>query len=374
MKLASSSTWEVGISSASVVAKRIKQDLVGSHASQASLEALAAEVIRVALWAHCTYDQKSSFSEASVTTRRLLELARAIWEPLSDAAQGDNPAKDITYGNEPGRNVEIGRELLDTLAEQGDIFALSGGHWLPAPLRFVPVTPMHHLLVGGMPTHRLPHELLSALRLHGSFRHVEGSAISSLLQGSGAIMHWQFQSLHRWLGAAQSFDDLNGYFDGQELLTVAHQNVSETSLEAYVASDDKPQLLRWRAINQVVNGRYLLKTSTPWGAYQYSIGLISNRMLTNQSVGLWQIDIRRLCYALDKRAGKPTSVRWNEGHRELVLRSELPGRERKFLSSVGTLQENTDGSYYPRRWIIAMDVLTVLTMLQDLGIQIEETY
>ena len=160
----------------------------------------------------------------------------------------------------------------------------------------------------------------------------------------------------------------------KELLTVAHQNVSETSLEAYVASDDKPQLLRWRAINQVVNGRYLLKTSTPWGAYQYSIGLISNRMLTNQSVGLWQIDIRRLCYALDKRAGKPTSVRWNEGHRELVLRSELPGRERKFLSSVGTLQENTDGSYYPRRWIIAMDVLTVLTMLQDLGIQIEETY
>jgi hypothetical protein len=374
VKSASSSTWEVGISSASVVAKRIKQDLVGSHASQASLEALAAEVIRVVLWAHCTHDQKFSFTEASVTTRRLLELARAIWAPLSDASQEGNPAKDTTYGNEPGRNVEIGRELLDTLAEQGDIFALSGGHWLPTPLRFVPVTLMHHLLVGGMPTHLLPHELFSALRLHGSFRHVEGSAISSLQRGSGSIIHWQYQSLHRWLGAAQSFEDLNGYFDGQELLTVAHQYVSETSLEAYVASDDKPQRLRWRAINQVVNGRYLLKTSTPWGAYQYSIGLISNRMLTNQSVGLWQIDIRRLCYALDKRAGKPTSVRWKEGQRELVLRSELPGRERKFLSSVGTLQENTDGSYYPRRWIIAMDVSTVLTMLQDLGIQIEVIY
>ena len=127
-----SSTWEIGISSVSVVAKRIKEDLVSTHASQASLEALAAEVIRVTLWARCAHDQKSSFSEASVTTRRLLELARAIWAPIADAAKGGNAANDTKYGNEPGRNVEIGRELLDTLAEQGDIFALSGGRWLPA--------------------------------------------------------------------------------------------------------------------------------------------------------------------------------------------------------------------------------------------------
>ncbi len=366
---ARSSTWEVGISSASVVAKRIKETLVGLHASQASLEALAAEVIRVALWAH---GQKSSFSEASVTTRRLLELARAIWAPIADATTKEgNAAKDTKYANEPSRNVEIGRELLDTLAEQGDIFPLSGGRWLPAPLRFVPVTPTHHLLVGGMPTHLLPHALLRTLRLHGSFRYVEGNAISSLQQGSGSIIQWQFQSLQRWLGSSQTLDDLIRYFDGQELLTVAHQNVSETSLETYVASDDKPQLLRWRSLDQVTDGRYLLRTSTPWGVYQYSIGLISNRRLTQQSAGLWQIDIRRLCYALDNRAGKPTSVRWNEVQRELILRSELPGRERKFLSSVGTLQENIDGNYYPRRWIIAMDFSPVFTMLEDLGIQIE---
>lgn len=368
---ARSSTWEVGIASASVVAKRIKEDLVGPHAGQASLEALAAEIIRVAVWVYCAHGQKSSFSEASVTTRRLLELARAIWAPIADAAKEGNAAKDTKYGDEPGTNVEIGRELLDTLAEQGDIFALGGGRWLPAPPRFVPVTPTHHLLVGGMPTHLLPHALLRALRLHGSFRHVEGNAISSVQQGSGSTIQWQFQSLQRWLGSAQTLDDLIGYFDGQELLTVAHQNVSETSLEAYVASVDKPQLLRWRSLNQATDGRYLLRTSTPWGVYQYSIGLLSNRRLTQQSAGLWQIDIRRLCYALDKRAGKPTSVKWNEVQRELVLRSELPGRERKLLSSIGTLQENADGNYYPRRWIITMDFAPVLTMLEDLGIRIE---
>jgi len=368
---ARSSTWEVGISSASVVAQRIKEDLVGPHAIQASLEALAAEVIRVAVWALCAHGQKSSFSEASITTRRLLELARAMWASITDATKGGNAAKDTNYGNEPGRNVEIGRELLDTLAEQGDMFALSGGRWLPAPLRFVPVTPTHHLLVGGMPTHLLPHALLRTLRLHGSFRYVESITISSLQQGSGPTIQWQFQSLQRWLGSTQTLDDLIRYFDGQELLTVAHQNVSETSLEAYVASDDKPQLLRWRSLDQVTDERYLLRTSTPWGAYQYSIGLLSNRRLTQQSAGLWRIDIRRLCYTLDKRAGKPTSVKWNELQRELILRSELPGRERKFLSSVGTLQENADGNYYPRRWIITMDFAPVFTMLEDLGIQIE---
>ncbi len=184
MTSARSSTWEVGISSAPVVAKRIKEDLVGPHASQASLEALAAEVIRVALWALCTQGQKSSFSEASVTTRRLLELARAMWAPITDATKGGNAAKDTNYDNEPDRNVEIGRELLDTLTEQGDIFALSGGRWLPAPLRFVPVTPTHHLFVGGMPTRLLPHALLRTLHLHGSFRHIESNVIPSLQQGS----------------------------------------------------------------------------------------------------------------------------------------------------------------------------------------------
>lgn len=347
------------------------EELVGSHVSQASLEALAAEVIRVVLWAHCAHDQKSLFTEASVTTRRLLELARAIWAPISDAAKEDNAAKDTKYSDEPGRNVEIGRDLLDTLAEQGDTFALSGGRWLPAPLRFVPVTPTHHLLVGGMPTRLLPQALLRAFRLHGSFRHIEGRAISSLQQGSAPNIQWQFQTFQNWLGPSQKLEELIQLFDKYELQNVFHQNVSDTSLEAYVASTAIPQLLRWRSLNQVKDGRYLLRTSTPWGAHQYSIGLISNRKLTQQSAGLWQIDIRRLCYALEKRAGKPTSVKWKEMQGELILRSELPGRERKFLTSVGTLQENADGNYYPRRWIITMDFAPVLTMLEDLGIQIE---
>ncbi len=324
------SAWELGISSAPVVAKRIKEDLVGPHSTQASPEALSAEVIRVALWVLCTRRQTASFAEASVTTHRLLELARAIWGPIGDDYREGYKERDSEHDGEPERNGALSRELLDTLAEQGDILSLSGGRWLPTPLRFVPVTPAHHLLVGGMPTHLLPNVALRALRFHGSFRHVEGGAISSLQQISGTTVR-QFQSLESWLGPSQKLEDLN----------------------------------------QIDNGLYLLRASTPWGTHQYSIGFISSRKLIQQSAGIWQTDIRRLCYALDHRAGKPTRVSWNGKQRELILRSELPGRERKFLASVGTLQENADGNYYPRRWIISEDVAPIFERLKDLGIQVE---
>ena len=353
-----------------MVAKRIKEDLIGPHATQASREALSAEVIRVALWVLCTPRQAVSFAEASVTTRKLLELARAIWRPIEDNYGEKHGAWDLEHDSEPERNGTLSRELLDSLAEQGDMFLLSGGRWLPTPLRFVPVTPTHYLLVGGMPTHLLPDVALHALHLHGSFRHVEGDAIVSLQQISGITVR-QFQALESWLGPSQKLEELLGLFDQYELQTVVHQQVSDSSLEAYGANDNKPQFLRWQALNQVDNGRYLLRASNPWGTHQYSIGFISGRQLIQQSAGIWQTDIRRLCYALDHRAGKPTSVSWNEKQRELLLRSELPGRERKFLASVGTLQENADGYYYPRRWVFSKDVAPVFEMLKNLGIQVD---
>ncbi len=364
------SAWELGISSAPVVAKRLKEDLVGPHANQASPEALSAEVIRVTLWVLCTRRQTASFAEASVTTRGLLELARAIWGPIGDDYREGHAARDPEHDSEPERNGALSRELLDTLAEQGDMLSLSGGRWLPTPLRFVPVTPAHHLLVGGMPTHLLPDVALRALRLHGSFRHVKGGAISSLQQISGTTVR-QFQSLESWLGPSQKLEELLRLFDQYELQTVVHQQVSDSSLEAYDTSIDEFQLLRWQALNQIDNGRYLLRASTPWGTHQYSIGFISNRKLIQQSAGIWQTDIRRLCYALDRRAGKPTRVRWNGKQRELLLHSELPGRERKFLALVGTLLENADENYYPRRWIISEDVAPIFERLKDLGIQVE---
>jgi len=363
------STWEVTITTASVVAKRIKEDLVGSNAAQASQESLSAEVIRTVLWAQCAYRQNVPLSEASITTQKVLKVARAIWRPLATSHQNSAARNDVQGNDNSGEHIELEREILENLAEQGDLFELSGGRWLPAPLRFIPITPMHHLLVGGMPTRLLPSVLLRALSFHGSFRYVESSVNSPLLQDTQIPIRWQ--SLESWLGPAQALEELVRYFDEQELLTVSHQHVTDTSLEAYDTAMNTSQYSRWQSLDRVKDGRYLLRSSTPWGKSHYTIGSISNRQLPQQSAELRQTDIRRLCYALDKRAGKPTKARWNQRRDLLILHSELPGRERKFLSTIGTLIENTDGNYYPRQWLITRDVAPVFSKLNELGIQIE---
>lgn len=365
------STWEVSITSAAVVAKRIREDLLGLHAGQASQESLSSEVIRVSLWAQSAYRQAPSLSEASVTTQRLLKLARAIWRPIATTYQGNAGMNSAQRDSDSGATIELERETLENLAEQGDVFELSGGLWLPAPLRFVSITPKRHLLVGGMPTRLLPSILLNALSLsfHGSFRYVDGNIHASSLQDTQ--FPTQRQSLESWLGTAQSLEELVSYFDEMELLPVSHQHVSDTSIEAYDTSIHRSQYSRWQYPNRVKDGRYLLRTNTPWGTNHYTIGAIIDRQLTQQSAELRQTDIRRLCYALDKRAGKPTKARWNQKRSLLILHSELPGRERKFLSSIGTLVGNTNGDYYPRRWQIAQDVAPVFSMLSNLGIQVE---
>ena len=366
---ARNSTWEETITTASVVAKRIKEDLVGSHAAQVSQESLAAEVIRSVVWAQCAYRQDVSLSSASITTQKILKVARAIWRPLATSQQNSAVKNDAQGSDNSEEHIELERELLENLAGQGDLRELSGGRWLPAPLRFVPITPTHHLLIGGMPTRLLPPVLLHALSFHGSFRYVESSVNSSLLQDTHIPIRWQ--SLESWLGPAQALEELVRSFDEQELLAVSHQHVTDTSLEAYEATMNRSQYSRWQSLDRVKDGCYLLRSSTPWGVSHYTIGSISNRQLTHQSAELRQTDIRRLCYALDKRAGKPTKARWNQQRGLLILHSELPGRERKFLSSIGTLIDNTDGSYYPRHWLITRDVPAVFSQLNELGIQIE---
>lgn len=360
---ARSSQWEGRISTATTISNQIKVALFDARANQISYEALSAEAVRVALWALSTHMPSLPLSQVPVSTRRLLDQARVFWQPLSDAY--------VESKKERLLQPEVDRELLDTLEEQGDVLSFTGGFWLPSPLRLVSLTANHYLLVGGIPAYLLSASIQNALHFHGSFRQIEGKATSTFQEGMESFISWQFQSLDSWLGPfPPMLDDLVRSFDMQELYSVAHQ--SDSSLEAYVVDDDEPQYIRWQALSYVNDGRYLLRTNTPWGIRQYSIGTIRNRRLTHQSSELHDTDIRRLCYALDQRAGKPTWARWNAQRGELILMSELPGRERKFLSSVGTLQENRDG-YYPRRWKVHPQFASsVEEMLAHLGIQIKQ--
>lgn len=367
---ARSSLWEWNLSTATVIAKQSKKALLGSHGEQASYETLSAEVVRVSLWVQSAYRQTSSLHEAAVPTRRVLDEARAWWWPIQEAHREDmkQQSNDQSQGEE---DMELTRDVLDDLAEQGDVYTSGKGYWLPAPLRLVPLAQGRYLLTGGMPTQLLAEETRHTLHLHGSFRHLHTDRLSPLLAGAERTVSNRFQSLENWLGPSPpSLDDVVHIFETRTLHPVAYH--SNSTLDAYCANINTTQYRRWRSLDTVDDGRYLLRTSKPWGIKQYSIGSIRNHRLVEESAELHDMDIRRLCYALDRRAGKPTRARWNPGQGELTLYSELPGRERKYLSAIGFLQENEDG-YYPRRWanIGSAYISDVETLLNGLGIQIQ---
>jgi hypothetical protein len=356
------------------VASQLKATLFGSIEKQVTSEALRAEVIRVALWERSVLCQPRIVSDAVITTQQLLSRARTLWTPLHTAMQqvASSQSVDSEDHEQQPEEEELNRQTLDTLAEQGDLLILPQGRWLPAPLRLVPITSELYLLVGAIPSSLLPSPVLQALHLHGSFRRVERRVIQTV---SHFDEHecWQFQTQESWLGTSPPKQaELLERFRDTELYPVAQQSSTE-SLEAYVASINKPQGLRWRSVPHIPEGgRYLLRNRTPWGKIFYSIGEIQNRQITKQSQMQESFDIRSLCYALDSDAGVPTRARWNRELGILTLKSELPARERKYLATLGHLQKNNP-YYYPRIWNIAAQYeIKMKELFLHLGVLIED--
>jgi len=342
-------TWEGPLSTQEVAAELIKA-LFGPLAKQASLEALRAEVLRIAVWEPNILSQPSPIADARISTQRVLSRARSLWKPLSEALSP--VSKNTDSSSKSLAEDELSRRALDDLAGQGDLLPLSEGQWLPAPLRLVPISSERYLLVGGLPSSLLADKILQELHLHGSFRQIETSLIQKYPTFDGVAGHWQFQTQESWLGTpSPMLKELSQKFQEEDLLPVVQQTTPQ-NVEVYVASLDKPQGLRWQSPENVSrSGRYLLRSQTPWGQRFYTIGQLENSQIKKQSHVLETWDIRRLCYALDAEAHTPTRVIWNKSQGVLTLRSELPVRERKRLATLGSLQANGT-SYYPRIWHI----------------------
>lgn len=361
--------WEGPLSIANV-ASQLKKMLFGPVAEQASQDALRAEVIRVALWERSVLSRPYAINDAAISTQKILNRARVLLEPFS-VSQSQTPSSSNFADRPISEDDNLGRQFLDELAEQGDLLPLAGGRWLPTPLRLVPITSELYLLAGSVPSSLLAALVLENLHLHSSFRQVKADIIQSCSTFDGLDGLWQFQALENWLGApAVPLADLLQQFQKWDLQDVASQS-SPLDSEAYVPSLNQPQVLRWRSLYQVDrDGRYLLRCRNLWGQHFYTIAEIGHHRLKRQSQVLESFDIRRLCYALDSEADAPTTATWDRKWGTLTLHSELPARERKRLATLGTLQKNRTGHYYPRIWHISpqheqkiQDILSSLHVL-----------
>jgi hypothetical protein len=355
--------WE-GPLTKQAVARQLTKALFGSMIQPAlPEEALRAEVLRVAIWEQCVLDQQRPLAGTGVSTQKVLRRARFLWEPLSPDFKKEDLSDEALVGN------RLSRRVLESLAEQGDLLSLPGGQWLPSPLRLVPISSKRYLLVGGVPGSLLASSIFQQLHLHGSFRQLDAGLIQRCPPFDGSSESWQFQTRESWLGAPPlSFKALLQQFREIELL----QQTTQYTAEVYVASLDKPQRQRWQSLDKVQeDGRYLLRSQKPWGQRFYTIGYIENRRIRKQSHILESWDIRRLCYALDDEAGRPTRAIWNKRKGILTLESELPARERKHLAILGILQTNCTRHYYPRIWrILPHYECSVQNILDKLSIEV----
>ncbi|MBX5449335.1 MAG: hypothetical protein IRZ24_04645, partial [Thermogemmatispora sp.] len=178
--------------------------------------------------------------------------------------------------------------------------------------------------------------------------------------------------------------ELQNAFQQAQLIPVDQGARESTPSQAQVYLPHAPgsQEERWQPLTRVTRlsaGRYLLRRPDRWqpGRFQYSIALLDQGRLLQESHPWEEIDIPRLCYALDQAAGRRTIARWygQAGSETLTLHleSHLPRREYRLLQAVGERLPVSPNSTWRYCWraIARSDLPLVAQALQSLGITSE---
>jgi hypothetical protein len=261
------------------------------------------------------------------------------------------------------------RDSLEELSEVGDAVELGQGLWLPGSLREVELgSHSEHLLVGGLPTGLLPEQLRGTVVHHGASRRVRGEALRHILAlPVEPLSSWArapVESLREW---AESLLDteLPPYVPPREGAVL---RIYAPERAKHRGSQGK----RWVDSAEGLSGRYLAYRTRVFGVREYRIVEVAEGNVVGSGAALLPGEARRLMYALDARAGKAVSVRWEErgGETRVTLWSELPRSEQRLFAALGTLLPNPDDTYYPRVWVFSAHRELVLERLRRLEVQL----
>lgn len=242
------------------------------------------------------------------------------------------------------------RNILDELADTGDLVSLANGRWLPAPLHAVQLGTGDdvRLLIGGFPSSLVPESLRRLIQHHGTFRRVVGNQFERELE-------LRLESFESWVGEvpedllAWTNSAMNSTYEG---FREANDGSKFIFYAPTLARRGALQTKRWVSTPEKLAGRYLGRRELTFGIRQYRAVEVANGRVV--SVALPRLgcgDIRRLMYGLDAAAGNPVQIRTEFTAKEFVviLHSEIPRAERRFFAALGTLSV-PPGKYYPRTW------------------------
>jgi hypothetical protein len=242
---------------------------------------------------------------------------------------------------------------LGDLEDVGDLVSLSGGYWLSAPAREVPLRTSvdERLLVGGYPTSSLPSPLRDLVQHNGPFRRTQGPSL-------GAALGLPVQSRESWIDLPR----LDARSWARRVMDAPLEPYSEDGdcdrFELYLPEAATPGAAhrrRWGAVSGKHAGRRLARRLFSFGSQRSRIVDVSEdgHVVATGVPEVGGVGVRRLMYALDALAGNPVPVKvaTSQEATELTFWSEVPRPEQRLLGACGELGAVAD-SYYPRVWRI----------------------
>lgn len=293
------------------------------------LPAAAASALRSGVWA-ASGAETDARDLRGIHVVRLLNIAARLLVPLTPEGSGDSAMRDLC------------RDTLADLERLGELVRAAGGYWLPAPLRAIETsTNRDWLLIGGIPSSRLR-------SVHPDLRHV-GLVRACSEPGSGIYR----QPLDDWL--AKPRKDLQSWFE--DVLRSARWlafDGSEDEFEIYTPRRGDYQSRRWQQLARRFDGDVGLLRRRSFGAEgNFLLGRFNRARLSATYTVPANTDVRRVCYALDARAGLPTRALFDipdETSVLIILRDGLPTPELRLFTAFASVVPNSDGRFYPRRW------------------------
>ncbi|BCM94150.1 hypothetical protein IAD21_06053 [Abditibacteriota bacterium] len=336
---------------------------------------VVAESLRCALWTMTNDGQEP------VYVTRWLNLARRLAQPAL-----------FSQNKEQERVDELLRDVMSDLESLGDVAAMPQGYRLPAPVRAVPLsnssTIETWLLVGGLPSHKFPHNVQPFFVHRGAARLWQCDP-STLVEIMGIAIPLQSESLWRCdsTSSATQLEEWTHRALSSAILSALESY--EAEFEAYVpgnlahgtnfrGGDHAFQWKRWTVdLSRLRDGRYLMKRRNRFGVGEMRVGqLLAGKLCATGTLARESSDVRRLLYGLDLLSGSPTLVSMKKVSQGTVfrLRNEVPRSQNRLLLALGTLlPPSGQGSYYPRDWLIPAGHEKVMcSALQSLGAQLED--
>lgn len=322
-----------------------------------SRSALYAEALRYVLWFYWQQDQQP------MHVTRLLNMTERLLLPYPQ--------------DEESRRALL-RELLDVLADIGDITSLPGGKWLPAPFRYIELQNLDRvILLGALPVKYMSGDLRAQVTLTGVARTMTREKLSNICHS----LDIRQVSEQEWLSDDLDNSDLRDWTKTQ-FNNVKWISASNIDLEIYAPAFKKiqlylPQFFRWiKPKQELANGKYLARHSFYQGQTSYYFIEFEQGQITKiSSDPVTAYIIRRLMYGLDLYAENPTRIKiepYQGQTKKIIISSELPRAETRLLLTLGEeIKNQEENKYYPRIWKIQEECLRILApRLEKLGIQI----